>query len=93
MRAALRAVPAVLSPERQVLAAAIAEAAPLKRAAADQARTKAEAARGALASAHAAVPAAEREVEAAKAHLIENPGAPRHDCSPPLPRRRRRRRR
>lgn len=73
MRAALRAVPAVLSPERQVLAAAIAEAAPL-RAAADQARTKAEAARGALASAHAAVPAAEREVEAAKAHLIENPG-------------------
>ena len=75
-RPALRLAPAPLSAERQALADAIAEAAPL-RAAADTARARAEAARGALASALAAVPAAEREAEAAKLRLLENPHAPR----------------
>ena len=75
MRVALTVV-SNASPERETLAAAIAQAAP-SRDAADKARRAAETARGALALALGAVPAAERAVEVARAHAVENPDASR----------------
>jgi len=64
------------SPERQALADAIAESAPV-RAEVDKARTRAEKARGELARAADAVPASTAAVEAAKARLIDDPAADR----------------
>ncbi len=76
MSKALKLVTPARSAERQNLADAIAEAAPVI-AAADKARVAAEAARGQLASAVGAVPAAERAVAEAKTRLVEDPSAER----------------
>jgi hypothetical protein len=72
----LRIVPPVRSAERETLADAIAEAAPVV-AAVDKARVAAEAARGQLALAVGAVPSAERAVAAVKARMVEDPSAER----------------
>lgn len=75
-RPALKLAVPPLSPERQALADAIAEAGPL-RMAADKARVAAEAARGALAKAREAGPVVERAAEEARARLVADPTADR----------------
>ncbi len=76
MRPALNVV-STQDPERQALAAAIANAAPAK-AEVEEARATAQAGRNALEEAIGAVPAAERAV-AGKARLIENPAGDRSE--------------